>query len=117
MPEGRFSRVSVGIFNGIDQGTAPTKLQDGYFVIDQNGRHNETGSWGQRLGVVRVGGGVTQAAGGVGSLIRSLHQFLPLGAGSQTYAAQPELGTPRLSNLIFIAGGVAEGFQNPVPQL
>ena len=116
MPEGQFSRVAVGLFSGVDDGTAPTKLADGLFVIDRNGRHNEVGSWGQRLGVVRVGGGVTQATGGVGSLIRSLHQFLPLGSGSQTYAAQSEFGTPRLSNLIFIAGGVAEGFQNPVPQ-
>jgi len=116
MTEGKFSRAGVGIFNGMDRGTAPTKLRDGFFVIDRNGRHNEIGSWGQRLGVVRVGGGVTQATGGVGSLIRSIHQFLPLGSGSQSYVAQAEFGTVRISNLIFVAGGVAEGFQNPVPQ-
>jgi hypothetical protein len=116
MPEGKFSRVFVAYYNGMDQGTAATKLKDGLFVIDRNGRRNQTGSWGQRLGVVRVGGGVTQATGGVGSLIRSIHQFLPLGSGSQNYAAQAEYGAVRLSNLIFVAGGVAEGFQNPVPQ-
>ena len=98
----------------MDQGVAPTKLADGFFVIDENGRHNQVGSWGQRLGVVRVGGGVAQAASG--SKIDAVHQFLPLGSGSQNFASQYENGAVRLSNLIFIANGVAEGFANPEPQ-
>jgi len=114
MSEGKFSGVSVSIFNGMDRGTAATKLANGYFVTDSNGRRDQIGTWGQRLGVVRWGGGVTQAASS--SKIDAIHQFLPITSGSQDYASQWENGAVRLSNLVFVAGGVAEGFSNPVPQ-
>jgi len=99
----------------MDQGTAPTKLGDGLFVVDRNGRHDEIGSWGQRLGVVRMGGGATRVASG--TVVLAVHQFIPLGSGSQTWASVPELSTPRVSALIAIAGGVAEGFHNPLAQV
>ena len=114
MGEGKFARAEVKIFKGMDQGTAATKLAEGFFVVDENGRHNQIGSWGQRLGVVRVGGGVAQAASA--DKIYAVHQFLPLGSGSQNFASQYENGAVRLSNLILIASGVAEGFANPEPQ-